>query len=134
MIASKYHLLRVGSILISAQFMSMNAKTSRKMPAQDSSSGREKKKGGGFLMRAAKSKKGDDVTEEQLLNKDVITPQDIVKLDKITKSKLWHFSNGLHSWPKVLVFSNLFVSVVATLMAFFLDYVIFCCQPGSIGW
>lgn len=38
-------------------------------------------------MRAAKSKKGDDVTEEQLLDKDVITPDDIVKLDKITKSE-----------------------------------------------
>eukprot|EP00795_Rhopilema_esculentum_P015707 gene15707-7001_t len=58
------------------------------MPAQDSSSGREKKKGGGFLMRAAKSKKGDDVSEEQLLNKDVITPEDITKLDKITQNYL----------------------------------------------
>lgn len=67
--------------------MSMNVKTSRKMPAQDSSSGREKKKGGGFLMRTAKSKKGEDVTEEQLLNKDAITPEDITKLDKITKSE-----------------------------------------------
>jgi len=57
------------------------------MPSQDSSSGREKKKGGGFLMRAAKSKK-EDITEEQLLNKDVVTPQDIVKLDKITESYL----------------------------------------------
>ena len=60
------------------------------MPSQDSSSGREKKKGGGFLMRAAKSKK-EDITEEQLLNKDVVTPQDIVKLDKITDSKLCFF-------------------------------------------
>ena len=65
----------------------MNAKTSHKMPSQDSSSGREKKKGGGFLMRAAKSKK-EDVTEDQLLKKDVITPQDIVRLDKITESEL----------------------------------------------
>ena len=66
----------------------MSLKVGKKMPAQDSSSGREKKKGGGFLMRAAKSKKGDDVSEEQLLNKEVITPEDITKLDKITQSKL----------------------------------------------
>ena len=38
-------------------------------------------------MRAAKSKK-EDVTEDQLLKKDVITPQDIVRLDKITESEL----------------------------------------------
>ena len=65
----------------------MSLKAEKKMPAQDSPSGREKKKGGGFLMRAAKSKKGDDVSEEQLLKKDVITPEDITKLDRITKSE-----------------------------------------------
>ena len=75
---------------LSLHFMSMNVKAIRKMPSQDSSSGREKKKGGGFLMRAAKSKK-EDVTEEQLLKKDTITPQDIVRLDKITESELQLF-------------------------------------------
>lgn len=65
----------------------MSLKAEKKMPAQDSPSGREKKKGGGFLMRAAKSKKGEDVSEEQLLKKDVISPEDIIKLDRITKSE-----------------------------------------------
>eukprot|EP00794_Sanderia_malayensis_P013915 gene13915-15364_t len=58
------------------------------MPSQESSSGKEKKKGGGFLMRAAKSKKGGEVTEEQLLKKDFITPEDVLKLERATENYL----------------------------------------------
>lgn len=43
-----------------------------------------KKKGGGFLARQAKAKKS--VTEEELLKKDIITPDDVTKLTKITES------------------------------------------------
>ncbi len=57
------------------------------MPSQESSSGKEKKKGGGFLMRAAKSKKGEEVTEEQLLKKDLVTPEDVLKLERATKGE-----------------------------------------------
>ena len=43
-----------------------------------------KKKGGGFLARQAKAKK--PITEEELLKKDVISPDDVTKLTKITES------------------------------------------------
>lgn len=44
-----------------------------------------KKKGGGFLARQAKAKK--TVTEEELLKKGSITPEDVLKLAKSTESK-----------------------------------------------
>ncbi|KAK3608753.1 hypothetical protein CHS0354_005843 [Potamilus streckersoni] len=44
-----------------------------------------KKKGGGFLSRQAKSK---TVTEEELLKKDIITPDDVLMLSKITENYL----------------------------------------------
>ena len=48
-----------------------------------------KKKGGSFLSRQAKAKKpAGSVTEEELLQKDFITPEDVLKLTKITESKL----------------------------------------------
>lgn len=48
-------------------------------------SGRAKKKGGGFLARQAKAKK--TITEEELLKKDCVTPDDVLKLTKCTESK-----------------------------------------------
>lgn len=48
--------------------------------------GRAKKKGGGFLARQSKAKK--TITEEELLKKDTVTPDDVLKLTKCTESKL----------------------------------------------
>ena len=45
-----------------------------------------KKKGGGFLARQAQKKKS--ITEEELLTKDVIRPEDVTKLGKMTESKV----------------------------------------------
>ncbi|KXJ27853.1 protein unc-119 homolog B [Exaiptasia diaphana] len=45
-----------------------------------------KKKGGGFLARQAKAKK--TVTEEELLKKSSITPEDVLKLAKSTENYL----------------------------------------------
>lgn len=57
------------------------------MPSSENTS-KGKKKGGGFLSRqVAKSKKTDPVTEEQLLRKDAISPEDIKKLEKATDGK-----------------------------------------------
>ena len=55
-----------------------------------SSSG--KKKGGGFLSRQVKTKRGPEasgpaVTEEELLKKPTVSPDDILKLDRVTESK-----------------------------------------------
>ena len=47
--------------------------------------GRAKKKGGGFLARQSKAKK--TITEEELLKKDAVTPDDVLKLTKCTESK-----------------------------------------------
>ena len=47
--------------------------------------GRAKKKGGGFLARQSKAKK--TITEEELLKKDFVTPEDVLKLAKCTESK-----------------------------------------------
>lgn len=44
-----------------------------------------KKKGGGFLARHAKSKGG--ISEADLLKKDIITAEDVLKLSAITDSK-----------------------------------------------
>ena len=61
---------------------------SRKSPANSNEdAGRSsKKKGGGFLARQAKAKKA--ITEEDLLRKDAVSPDDVVKLAKNTESKL----------------------------------------------
>jgi len=50
------------------------------MPSEASPS-KGKKKGGGFLNR---QKKKEDVTEEELKKKDVITPEDVLKLERAT--------------------------------------------------
>lgn len=52
-----------------------------------------KKKGGGFLARAAKAKSSDTspkqtVTEEELLSKEYITPDDVLALNKIADNYL----------------------------------------------
>jgi hypothetical protein len=47
-----------------------------------------KKKGGGFLARQAKAKTDkNQVTEEELLQRDSISPDDVLKLHKISESK-----------------------------------------------
>jgi hypothetical protein len=52
----------------------------------------KKKKGGGFLSRQAKNKNekkmGSYLTEEDLLEKDVVTPDDVIKLRGITENYL----------------------------------------------
>lgn len=48
--------------------------------------GRAKKKGGGFLARQSKAKK--TITEEELLKKDAVTPDDVLKLTKCTENYL----------------------------------------------
>ena len=59
--------------------------SSRSSANSNEGSGRPKKKGGGFLARQAKAKK--TITEEELLKKEIITPDDVTKLVKITESK-----------------------------------------------
>ncbi|XP_070571750.1 protein unc-119 homolog B-like isoform X2 [Ptychodera flava] len=52
-------------------------------------SGSEKKKGGGFLGRKAKAKKQTEtVTEEELLEKKEVSPEDVLKLVKCTENYL----------------------------------------------
>ena len=50
------------------------------------STGAGKKKGGGFLARHAKAKGG--LSEADLLKKDMVTAEDVLKLSGITESKL----------------------------------------------
>lgn len=51
-----------------------------------------KKKGGGFLSRQVKAKDKhndlDYLSEEELLKKDSICPEDVLRLPKISESKL----------------------------------------------
>jgi len=48
------------------------------------------KKKEGFLKRQAKSK-GPEITEEELLKKDFITPDDVLRLGRCTDSKCFAF-------------------------------------------
>jgi len=58
------------------------------MPSE-ASPAKGKKKGGGFLNRqVAKSKKSETVTEEQLVKKSQITPDDVLKLERATENYL----------------------------------------------
>jgi len=58
------------------------------MPSE-ASPAKGKKKGGGFLNRQVnKSKKEDVVTEEELQKKEIITPDDVLKLERATESYL----------------------------------------------
>ena len=53
--------------------------------AASAAAGAGKKKGGGFLARQAKAK---TMTEEELLRKgESISPDDVLKLNKVTESK-----------------------------------------------
>lgn len=52
-----------------------------------------KKKGGGFLARQAKARTGDRpvATEEELLDKDFVSPDDVLRLNRITESEYIFF-------------------------------------------
>lgn len=53
---------------------------------------KNKKKGGGFLNRqVAKTKKDHHVSEEQLLQKDKVTPEDVTRLAKATEGNNFSF-------------------------------------------
>jgi len=54
----------------------------------DSKNLNSKKKGGGFLSRQVKAKTTETITEEELLRKGTVTPDDVLKLSKITKNYL----------------------------------------------
>ncbi|XP_064612755.1 protein unc-119 homolog B-like isoform X2 [Liolophura sinensis] len=62
------------------------------MSSDTRNSGSGKKKGGGFLARQAKAKSNDakrsTMTEEELLQKDTITAEDVLRLNKITEKYL----------------------------------------------
>ena len=53
-----------------------------------------KKKAGSFLSRQAKAKQkpAGSVTEEELLQKDSVSPEDVLRLTKITESKCQFYS------------------------------------------
>ena len=58
------------------------------MPSSTEATSKNKKKGGGFLKRqAAKSTKCEVLTEEQLLQKSTIIPEDVSHLNRATESE-----------------------------------------------
>ncbi|XP_063965720.1 protein unc-119 homolog B-like [Lytechinus pictus] len=64
-----------------------------KPPASGGGTASGKKKGGGFLQRKAKEKKAhshseETVTEEELLQKEFVTPEDVLKLKDCTENYL----------------------------------------------
>ncbi|EDO47405.1 predicted protein [Nematostella vectensis] len=59
---------------------------SKKSSASSGEEGRSKKKGGGFLARQAKAKK--TISEEELLSKDSIRPEDVKRLARSTENYL----------------------------------------------
>ena len=69
-------------------FISYNSKclfqSKKKGMPSEASPSKGKKKGGGFLNR---QKKKEDVTEEELKKKDIITPDDVLKLERATTCK-----------------------------------------------
>jgi len=58
------------------------------MPASENSAAKTKKKGGGFLSRQVAKSKKDTLTEEQLLKKDIISVEDVLRLDRATENYL----------------------------------------------
>ena len=52
---------------------------------------KNKKKGGGFLNRQVAKTKKDHVSEEQLLQKDKVTPEDVTRLAKATEGNTCTF-------------------------------------------
>ena len=59
------------------------------MPASENSAAKTKKKGGGFLSRQVAKSKKDTLTEEQLLKKDIISVEDVLRLDRATESMIF---------------------------------------------
>jgi hypothetical protein len=55
------------------------------MSADSKNVSSSKKKGGGFLQRKVNAK--ETITEEELLRKNTITPDDVLKLGKITRGE-----------------------------------------------
>ena len=53
-----------------------------------SASAERKKKKEGFLARQAKAKNFDPISEEELLRKDDVAPDDVLRLNKIAESRL----------------------------------------------
>ena len=53
-----------------------------------SASAERKKKKEGFLARQAKAKNYDPISEDELLRKDIIAPDDVLRLHKISESML----------------------------------------------
>ena len=51
-----------------------------------SASAERRKKKEGFLARQAKAKNFDPISEEELLRKDIIIPEDVLRLNKISES------------------------------------------------
>lgn len=53
-----------------------------------SASAERKKKKEGFLARQAKAKNFDPISEEELLRKDIIAPEDVLRLNKVSENYL----------------------------------------------
>ena len=53
-----------------------------------SASAERRKKKEGFLSRQAKAKNVEPITEEELLRKDIVLPEDVLRLNKISESKM----------------------------------------------
>lgn len=51
-----------------------------------------KKKGGGLTGLLRKEQK-DPISEEELMKKDVITPEDCLRLNRVTESKYFNICN-----------------------------------------
>ena len=82
-----------------------------KMSADSKNLNSSKKKGGGFLQRQAKAKAAEkniegSISEEELLRKETISPDDVLKLSKITKSEYFQIFFSL----AILTVSSCFVT------------------------
>ena len=63
------------------------------------SAGDKKKAGGGFLRRQVKSKtEPKPISEEELLTKKVITPDEVLRIKGITDSKLTALNCIEYAW------------------------------------
>lgn len=78
--------------------------------------GRAKKKGGGFLARQSKAKK--TITEEELLKKDAVAPDDVLKLTKCTESK-WR---AVYIWQPRRTNANCKIVVIVAEQKCFADW------------
>ena len=72
-----------------------------------SASAERKKKKEGFLTRQAKAKNFDPISEEELLRKDDVAPDDVLRLNKIAESR---FSVGLlFLWQRRLLYCTIWL-------------------------